>query len=172
MRIARNIRAITGFPSRVGMMKIKYEVFAIVVAATALCSDIRLPDAQTIDSDEQVNPLIYIVLDTSGSMNGSINDAEGNTRLTKALAELAGGVKIPAGQTKITKAVCPDTCDVVHPRVDIHTNSSKYPAMPESPDHRAHRILLAIQPQRSMLTIHSSITIIKVMELYMLISHR
>ena len=109
--MARNTRAITGLPSRVGMMKIKYEVFAIVVATTALCSDIRLADAQTVDSDEQVNPLIYIVLDTSGSMNGSINDAEGNTRLTKALAELAGGVKIPAGQTKITKAVCPDTCD-------------------------------------------------------------
>ena len=78
------------------MKKSQYIAALSIIASLAACANSGNAFAQS-NSEELIPPLIYIVLDTSGSMNESIEDGQNNTRLTKALAEIAGGVKSDSG---------------------------------------------------------------------------
>ena len=63
-------------------------------------------------ADEQLAPLIYILLDTSGSMNDLVDESSNQTRLTKAVGELAGGMNL-AANAPLVRSTCPDplSCD-------------------------------------------------------------
>lgn len=58
-------------------------------------------------STEVLKPIVFFILDTSGSMNYIFDKNTNNTRLTNALAEIAGGSKnVQSGSQKLKRAAC------------------------------------------------------------------
>ncbi len=82
-----------------------YSVLAAVIGGYS-------SEAKAQSADEQLAPLIYILLDTSGSMNDLVDEAANQTRLTKAIGELAGGMKLAVNEP-LDRPSCPDplSCD-------------------------------------------------------------
>ena len=96
------------------MRKSQYIAALSIIASIAASANSRNAFAKD-DTEELIPPLIYIVLDTSGSMNEGIDDGLNNTRLTKALAELAGSVKTDSGV--INRVHCDQITDAKGNRV-------------------------------------------------------
>ncbi len=91
-------------------MKKSQYIAAISVIAAAMGGYSSDAKAQTPNStEEQLAPLVFILLDTSGSMNELVDEDTNQTRLTKAIAELAGGVKLTSGQA-LTRPTCSTNC--------------------------------------------------------------
>ena len=88
-------------------MKKSQYIAAISIIAAAMGGYCAPANAQS--ADEQLAPLIYILLDTSGSMNDMVDSATNNTRLTKAIAELTGSMKLGPNEA-LTRPTCPETC--------------------------------------------------------------
>lgn len=83
----------------------KKSVFAAVfsLCAASFCS---MPDAAFAQdgSDEILPPIVFIILDTSASMNESFPGGTNNTRLTNALAEIIGGSTNYSDDGKLIRA--------------------------------------------------------------------
>lgn len=117
---------------------------AFTIATTALLGAPHLVSAQSSESadDAILPPIVFLLLDTSGSMNYMFDESTNNTRLTNALAEIIGGSTYKVGE-EIVRADCGkewkkegDACpitavndgrsfDMPYPEMDMNTGLDK-----------------------------------------------
>lgn len=89
------------------MMKKNTFLIAFAIASATLLATPAPVLAQS--DDEILPPIVFFILDTSGSMNEIYDRDTNNTRMTNALAEIIGGSKNTVtidGKEKIIRAAC------------------------------------------------------------------
>lgn len=76
----------------------KKSLFSVLCALCAISYSGISPNAwaQSNDADEILPPIVFLVLDTSASMNLFFDKDANQTRLTNAMAEIIGGMKLTA----------------------------------------------------------------------------
>ena len=76
----------------------KKSLFSVLCALCAISYAGISPNAwaQSNDADEILPPIVFLVLDTSASMNLFFDEDANQTRLTNAMAEIIGGMKLTA----------------------------------------------------------------------------
>ena len=74
----------------------KKSLFSVLCALCAISYAGISPNAwaQSNDADEILPPIVFLVLDTSASMNLFFDKDANQTRLTNAMAEIIGGMKL------------------------------------------------------------------------------
>ena len=74
----------------------KKSLFSVLCALCAISYAGISPNAwaQSNDADEILPPIVFLVLDTSASMNLFFDEDANQTRLTNAMAEIIGGMKL------------------------------------------------------------------------------
>ncbi len=95
------------------MMKKNTFLIAFAIASSTLFAT---PEPALAQSDDEIlPPIVFFILDTSGSMNKMYDKDTNNTRMTNALAEIIGGSKNTVttsdGKEKIIRAACGEVGD-------------------------------------------------------------
>ena len=86
------------------MMKKNTFLIAIAIASATL---LAAPAPVLAQSDDEIlPPIVFLLLDTSGSMNMLYDEGTNNTRLTNALAEIIGGSTNKDASNKLIRADC------------------------------------------------------------------
>lgn len=102
----------------------KKSLFSVLCALCAISYSGISPNAwaQSNDADEILPPIVFLVLDTSASMNLFFDKDANQTRLTNAMAEIIGGMKLtPDG--KLNRAQSGKPFDMPFPTLQ---NDGKY----------------------------------------------
>lgn len=102
----------------------KKSLFSVLCALCAISYAGISPNAwaQSNDADEILPPIVFLVLDTSASMNLFFDKDANQTRLTNAMAEIIGGMKLtPDG--KLNRAQSGKPFDMPFPTLQ---NDGKY----------------------------------------------
>ncbi|MBQ1266300.1 MAG: hypothetical protein IIY06_05975 [Proteobacteria bacterium] len=77
------------------MKKKNYLSLLVTLTALGVVGSLHTPSVQADggEADKSLLPVVFMTIDTSGSMNGSMG-ADGNTRFTQAIQELSGKAKL------------------------------------------------------------------------------
>ena len=102
----------------------KKSLFSVLCALCAISYAGISPNAwaQSNDADEILPPIVFLVLDTSASMNLFFDKDANQTRLTNAMAEIIGGMKLTA-DGKLNRAESGKPFDMPFPTLQ---NDGKY----------------------------------------------
>ena len=102
----------------------KKSLFSVLCALCAISYAGISPNAwaQSNDADEILPPIVFLVLDTSASMNLFFDKDANQTRLTNAMAEIIGGMKLTA-DGKLNRAQSGKPFDMPFPTLQ---NDGKY----------------------------------------------
>lgn len=102
----------------------KKSLFSVLCALCAISYSGISPNAwaQSNDADEILPPIVFLVLDTSASMNLFFDKDANQTRLTNAMAEIIGGMKLTTGG-KLNRAQSGKPFDMPFPTLQ---NDGKY----------------------------------------------
>lgn len=102
----------------------KKSLFSVLCALCAISYVGISPNAwaQSNDADEILPPIVFLVLDTSASMNLFFDEDANQTRLTNAMAEIIGGMKLTA-DGKLNRAEGGKPFDMPFPTLQ---NDGKY----------------------------------------------
>ena len=102
----------------------KKSLFSVLCALCAISYAGISPNAwaQSNDADEILPPIVFLVLDTSASMNLFFDKDANQTRLTNAMAEIIGGMKLTT-DGKLNRAQSGKPFDMPFPTLQ---NDGKY----------------------------------------------
>lgn len=102
----------------------KKSLFSVLCALCAISYSGISPNAwaQSNDADEILPPIVFLVLDTSASMNLFFDEDANQTRLTNAMAEIIGGMKLTT-DGKLNRAQSGKPFDMPFPTLQ---NDGKY----------------------------------------------
>ena len=102
----------------------KKSLFSVLCALCAISYAGISPNAwaQSNDADEILPPIVFLVLDTSASMNLFFDEDANQTRLTNAMAEIIGGMKLTT-DGKLNRAQSGKPFDMPFPTLQ---NDGKY----------------------------------------------
>ena len=102
----------------------KKSLFSVLCALCAISYSGISPNAwaQSNDADEILPPIVFLVLDTSASMNLFFDKDANQTRLTNAMAEIIGGMKLTT-DGKLNRAQSGKPFDMPFPTLQ---NDGKY----------------------------------------------
>lgn len=102
----------------------KKSLFSVLCALCAISYAGISPNAwaQSNDADEILPPIVFLVLDTSASMNQFFDKDANQTRLTNAMAEIIGGMKLTT-DGKLNRAQSGKPFDMPFPTLQ---NDGKY----------------------------------------------
>lgn len=89
-------------------MKKSSFLIAFAIAAATLMGTPHMAYADGSSDDEVLPPIVFLLLDTSGSMNEIFDSSTNNTRLTNALAEIIGAPTNKDSEHKLIRADCGD----------------------------------------------------------------
>lgn len=81
-------------------------LITFAIAASTFTGTSHLAYADGSSDDEVLPPIVFLLLDTSGSMNEIFDPTTNNTRLTNALAEIIGGATNKDSSHKLIRAEC------------------------------------------------------------------
>ena len=81
-------------------------LITFAIAASTFIGTSHLAYADGSSDDEVLPPIVFLLLDTSGSMNEIFDPTTNNTRLTNALAEIIGGATNKDSSHKLIRAEC------------------------------------------------------------------
>lgn len=86
-------------------------LITFAIAASTFTGTSHLAYADGSSDDEVLPPIVFLLLDTSGSMNEIFDEDTNNTRLTNALGEIIGGFTYKDSSNKIIRADCGNEFD-------------------------------------------------------------
>ena len=86
-------------------------LITFAIAASTFIGTSHLAYADGSSDDEVLPPIVFLLLDTSGSMNEIFDEDTNNTRLTNALGEIIGGFTYKDSSNKIIRADCGNEFD-------------------------------------------------------------